>query len=170
MGRKIYTITIECDKLTEQLSNLKAERRHLQREITALRKKQKKADWYLARKNNPQKSLVQSPQPSLQSSSPEPKSLSSNLSAPQTPSSQSSPSPLFPTADSSPLPQSYSDAADATAPSPCPSVATVMVSSSDEAEPDRPSSLPPLEREMAILPQGPIQSCGSSNTPGQHFQ
>ena len=45
----------ECDKLTEQMSVLKADRRQLQLELAALTKKQKKAEWYLAKKSNPQR-------------------------------------------------------------------------------------------------------------------
>ena len=67
----------ECDKLTEQMSVLKADRRQLQLELSALTRKQKKAEWYLARKRTALK--VTAPQPNsppwhFASSSPEPRS------------------------------------------------------------------------------------------------
>ena len=87
----------ECDKLTEQISVVKADRRRLQLKLTTLTRKQQKAEWYLAKKCTALKTTV--PQPisppfRLMSSSPEPRSPSS------TPISQSSfsssPSPRLP--------------------------------------------------------------------------
>ena len=82
----------ECDKLTEQLSVLKADRRKLELELTVLTKKQNKADWYLARKIVPLKASgpqLNSPPLHFPSSSPEPRSPSS-FSAPHTPVSHGS--------------------------------------------------------------------------------
>ena len=91
----------ECDKLTEQISILKADRRRLELELTALTKKQKKSEWYFNKATTPLK--VAAPQQNsciswrLPSSSPEPQSPLS-VSAPRTPTSSgnsfhSTPSP-----------------------------------------------------------------------------
>lgn len=84
----------ECDKLTEQLSTLKAERHKLDLELKALTKKQKKSEWYLARKSAPLK--VSPPQQNLfsyvPSSSPDPLSPSSISVSPTPVSISSSPS------------------------------------------------------------------------------
>lgn len=42
----------ECDELTEQMSNLKNEKRQLDTELSALTKKQKKSIWYKRRKDD----------------------------------------------------------------------------------------------------------------------
>ena len=42
----------ECDELTEQMSNLKSEKRQLDTELSALTKKQKKSIWYSKRKDS----------------------------------------------------------------------------------------------------------------------
>ena len=42
----------ECDELTEQMSNLKNEKRLLETELSALTKKQKKSVWYKKKKND----------------------------------------------------------------------------------------------------------------------
>ena len=77
----------ECDKLTEQLSVLKSERRQLQLELATLTRKQKKAEWYLAKKRTARKVISQPNSPPLHfpSSSPEPRSPSTSISTPQTP-------------------------------------------------------------------------------------
>ena len=45
----------ECDKLTEQMSVLKSDRRGLELELAALTKKQKKSEWYFNRTSTPLK-------------------------------------------------------------------------------------------------------------------
>ena len=42
----------ECDEFTEQMSNLKNEKRLLETELSALTKKQKKSVWYKKKKND----------------------------------------------------------------------------------------------------------------------
>ena len=69
----------ECDKLTEQMSVLKSDRRRLELELATLTKKQKKSEWYFERTSTPLK--VSAPQLNspfdLPSVSPEPTSPSS---------------------------------------------------------------------------------------------
>ena len=183
----------ECDKLTEQMSVLKADRRQLQLELSALTRKQKKAEWYLARKRTALK--VTAPQPNspplhFASSSPEPRSPSSSFSAPRTPVSRrsslnSSPSPvlqqaciLLPPAHSS---TSQVDGNNAFAPSPCESDGTLILSS-DESSCDVSHQLPPLKRQRAFLVPnyGSPYNCTSispshspsenTSTAVQHFQ
>ena len=80
----------ECDKLTEQISVLKADRRRLELELVGLTKKQKKSDWYF---NKTTKVSVDQRSSRtfrrLPSSSPEPQSPLS-ISAPRTPTSGTS--------------------------------------------------------------------------------
>ena len=45
----------ECDKLTEQMAELKAGRRQLEQELAALTKKQKKSEWYFNKTSTPLK-------------------------------------------------------------------------------------------------------------------
>ena len=54
----------ECDKLTEQLSGLKSDRRQLQTELAELTKKEKKSQWYFSQKEQHHSPLVvTSPEP-----------------------------------------------------------------------------------------------------------
>ena len=97
----------ECDKLTEQMSILKADRRQLQLELTALTRKQKKAEWYLSKKSTSLKATAPQRNSNLRfiSSSPEPRSPSSSFSAPQTPISCYSSLCSSPSPNLSPPPQ-----------------------------------------------------------------
>ena len=70
----------ECDKLTEQMAELKAGRRQLEQELAALTKKQKKSEWYFNKTSTPWKVSASELNSRISrrfpSSSPEPQSSS----------------------------------------------------------------------------------------------
>ena len=70
----------ECDKLTEQMAELKAGRRQLEQELAALTKKQKKSEWYFNKTSTPLKVSASELNSRISrrfpSSSPEPQSSS----------------------------------------------------------------------------------------------
>ena len=156
----------ECDNLTEQMSVLKADRRQLQYELATIKRKQKKVEWYLARKGKALKVTAlqpNSPPLCFPSSSPEPRSPSSSISAPQTPVScpsslNSSPSPvqlqastmLPPTHSSTSQVKYHIEGGNTLELPPCESNDTVLLSS-DESACDVPHLLPPLKRQRASL-------------------
>lgn len=147
----------ECDKVTEQMSLLKADRQQLQLELATLTKKQKKAEWYLAKKSNPPKVMALPSQPfRVPSSYPEPRSPSSVFSAPSTPSSRhtsySSPTPAHMSAPIHPCPSTEPDGAVSD---------DTVLSSIDESEAEEPYKshhFPPLRRQLALTDRSQFDS------------
>ena len=160
-------------------------------ELNTFIKKQKKAEWYLAKKRNPQKVL--SPPFAAPSSSPEPWSPTSNLSALQTSASHhttdtSSPSSSHHTTDTfSPSSSHHTSVTSSPSPNPsnapatylhsqceggvlptCDSDDTVLLSSEDESKSDLPHPsrhLPSLRRQPRI--NVPNSANSISNDPSQ---
>ena len=163
----------ECDKLTEQMSILKADRRQLELELAGLTKKQKKSEWYFNKTSTPLKvpapRLNSSTSWCLPSSSPEPQSPLSS-SAPRTPTSSGSsihftPSPRVPVHQH--ICSLSDDNDESRMLSPHESDDTMILSSDESSQLPPPSSsqLPPPSSSQLPPPSSSMQSSHENENP-----